>query len=375
MYAAIAAADLTTIEARRGADLAWHAEVPGAGGPLASAGALVLATSAVTGEAVRGEPGGLVIALDGATGAARWRVAFGTSAWVVIAAIAGAPDGSSVVGGSFSGTLRAGGKLVSSAGRADGFVARLTPAGGVAWLERMGGAGADAIEGVALRDDRVAIAGTFADSADLLGTPLPVLDERSPFGDGFVAELDARGARVWSQTFGGRLDDAIAGVAIDTAGRVVVAATARNSVHVGSEELAVHGASDGLVAWWSDTGVPGAAVLVGGEDQDGLRGIAAIGERVVVAGYYAGKLQLGTRALVAGGGDDAFVAALSADGHVVAAWPTGGEGREEVTAIATVPGGFVAGVSHTARAVIDGVDLPAPADPMTGAALVVRPAP
>lgn len=378
-FASVAVGDATTVEARRGAEVAWRAELPGTGGPLAVGGPLLLATSAVsTGTEVRGEPGGLVVALDAGTGAPRWRLALGSSEWAVIAAIAATPDGGSVVGGTFSGTLRAGDKVVSSAGRADGFVARLTPAGGVAWLERMGGEDADAIGGVALRGDRVAIAGTFAGGADLLGFPLPVFDERSPFGDAFVAELDGSGARVWAQTFGGRLDDAIAGVAIDDAGRVAVAATARATVHVGAQDqsggidLTAKGASDGLVAWWSPTGVAGAAVLLGGPDADGLRGITAVGERIVVAGYFAGKLELGGRALTAGGGDDAFVAALAADGTVVAAWQAGGDGREEVTALAAVPGGFIAGVSHTAAAALDGVTLPAPADSGGGAALVVR---
>ena len=378
-FAAIAVGETTTIEARRESAIAWHAELPGTGGPLARAGDQLIATSAVTGSGVRGEPGGLVAALDAASGAIRWRAAFGSSEWVVIAAVAGAPDGSSVIGGTFSGTLRGDDKLVSSAGRADGFVARLTPSGGVAWLERVGGDGPDAIEGVALGSDRVAIAGTFAEGADLLGEPLPVVDERSPFGDGFVAELDAHGARIWSQTFGGRMDDAISGVAIDASGRVAIAATARNTVHVGAQDrsggtdLTARGESDGLVAWWSPDGVAGAAVLLGGADADGLRGITAIGERIVVSGYFSGKITLGARTLIAGGGDDAFIAALGPDGHVTAAWQAGGEGREEITALAAVPGGFIAGVSYTARALLDGTPLAAPADPLSGAALLVRP--
>jgi hypothetical protein len=372
--------DSSSIEARHGASVLWQAHLPGWGGPIARAGTVVIATSSVTGAGdVRGEPGGVVTSYSAATGKVNWYMSVGSSEWLIISAVAGAPDGSFVVGGTFSGTLRASHKLVSSAGRADGFVMRVTPEGDVAWLERVGGPGADAILGVALSGDRVAIAGTFAQGADLLGTPLSVFDERSPFGDGFVAVLDAKGARVWSQTFGGRMDDAVAGVAIDTTGRVVVAATARNTVHVGAQDqsggtdLTVQGASDGLVAWWSPTGDPGASVLVGGGDQDGLRGIVAVGDRVVVSGYYAGKIQLGAKALTAGGGDDAFVAELAADGKVVGAWQAGGDGREEITALAAVPGGFIAGVSHTARALLDGVALPAPADPLSGAALMIRP--
>jgi hypothetical protein len=113
--------------------------------------------------------------------------------------------------------------------------------------------------------------------------------------------------------------------------------------------------------------------LLGGTDFDGLRAIAAAGERVVVAGFYSGSLRLGDRALTAGGGDDAFLAELDASGSVVAAWPVGGEGREEVTSLAALPGGFIAGIAHTAAASVGDDRLPAPRDPPSGAAIVVRP--
>jgi hypothetical protein len=228
---------------------------------------------------------------------------------------------------------------------------------------------------VAARGDRVAVAGTFAAGADLLGQPLEARDDKSPLADVFVGELDATGARRWAASFGGKEDDAVAGVAIDDAGNVVVAATVRGSLHVGGADLAARGTADGLVAWWGDGGAPGAAVLVGGLDFDGLRAIVAAGDRVVVGGFFSGKIHLGDRALAAGGGDDAFVAELDATGRVVASWPITGDGREEVVQLAPVPGGFIAGVAHTAAAQFDNAALASPKDPMTGAAIAIRPAP
>lgn len=369
----------TTIEAIRpaaGAAAAWHTELVGQGGPLAIAGSRVIAAlggaGTVAGLALRGEPGAAVVALDAATGAPAWKLAIDSTEWSVLEALAGTSAGV-VVGGSFSGTLRIADRVVSSAGQSDGFVARITAAGGVAWLIRVGGPGADAVHGVAWAGDRIAIAGTFAAGADLLGEPLPALDPRSPRADGFVAELDPAGARRWVQSFGGKADDSVAGVAIDAAGRIAVAATARDTVHVGPVELVARGAADGVVAWWGPGGSVLDAVRLGGDDFDGLRAIAPAGERVVVAGFYSGSIRLGDRTLTAGGGDDAFVAELDAAGNVAHAWSIGGDGREEVTALAAIPGGFVAAVAHTAAARIDDTALPAPADPMSGAAIVVRP--
>jgi hypothetical protein len=323
-------------------------------------------------------------ARNATTGAPQWSVAFESTEWAVIASVA-AGDGAVIIGGSFAGTLRAGNRVVSSAGKSDGFVARVDAGGKLAWLIRIGGPNSDAVQGVAIRGDAIAVAGTFAAGADLLGEPLPTYEtqlepddrtrKETPFADGFVAMLDGGGHRKWSATFGGKQDDAVAGVAIDVVGRVAVAATVRDSVLINNATLTVQGPSDGLVAWWSATGQPGNAVLVGGFDFDGLAAIVAVGERVVVGGFFSGKLKLGERVLTAGGGDDAFVLALDDAGRVAGAWQAGGPGREDIAALAVVPGGFAAAVSHTAAALLDGSAVPAPRDPMSGGALVVRPLP
>ena len=362
------------VEARRGAAVVWSAKLDGTVGPLAAVGPLVVATISQGPPALRGQPGAALDALDAATGQPRWRVALDATDWAVIATIAPAPDGV-LVGGSFAGTLRAADHVVSTAGRSDGFVAKLTPAGAVAWLVRLGGPGADAVLGVAAAQGKVAIAGTFAAGAELGGVPLPPYNPRSPFADAFAASLDPGGARVWSATFGGKDDDAVAGIAVDTAGRYVVAATARDTVDVGSSQLAVQGAADGLVAWINPDGTKGPAVLIGGLDFDGLRAIAPVGDHVVVGGFFSGRMDLAGRTVTAGGGDDSFLAVLDGSGAVTDAWQVGGEGREEIVQLATIPGGFVAGVAHTAAARVGETALPSPADPMTGAALVVRPAP
>jgi hypothetical protein len=384
MFAALAsvpaagtATSTTTIEALPAdAAPAWHTALDGTGGPLARSGPHVIAalggTGAVAGLGLRGEPGAAEAALDAATGAVVWTLAIDATEWSVVAALAATGDGV-IVGGSFAGTLRIGASVVSSAGKTDGFVARLTATGGVAWLVRVGGPGADAIQGVAAAGDRIAIAGTFAPGADLLGQPLPPFDDRSPNADGFVAELDGTGARGWAQTFGGKADESVAGVAIDAHGRIAVAASARDTVHVGGADLVANGTADGLVAWWTPGGGAGAAVVLGGADFDGLRAIAAAGDHVVVAGFFSGAIKLGARTLTAGGGDDAFLAELDASGTVVQAWPVGGDGREEITALGAIPGGFIAGIAHTAAARIDTGTLPAPADPLSGAAVIVRP--
>jgi outer membrane protein assembly factor BamB len=354
----------------------WRTELAGFAGPLAVLGDLVVATlggsGTVGGLALRGEPGAALVALDATTGARRWSLAVDATEWATIASLAATTDGV-IVGGSFSGTLRIADQIVSSAGRSDGFVARVTAAGAIAWIRRIGGPNADSVAAVAASADHLAIAGTFAAGAELLGQPLPAFDERSLHTDAFVAALDPAGTLRWSHTFGGKSDEAIAGIALDAAGRIAVAATIRETVHLGGADLVANGPADGLVAWWLPDGSPGATLVLGGTELDGLRAITAAGDHVVVAGFYSGSLRLGDRTLTAGGGDDAFLVELAATGTVVHAWPVTGDGREEITALASLPGGVIAGIAHTAAARIGNDTLPSPADPMSGAAIVQRP--
>ncbi|MGN6106734.1 MAG: hypothetical protein ACTHU0_16625 [Kofleriaceae bacterium] len=366
----------TEISARRGEQLAWKIDLAGSGGPLARTSRLLVATMTGVDRAaeveLRGAPGIVAVGIDPATSAVRWKRAIDSSEWAAISAIAPLGD-DVVIGGSFSGTLRAGDRVVSSAGKSDGFVARLRGDGSVAWLVRTGGPGADGVQGVAATGDRIAIAGTFAGTgAELRGTPLVPFDERTLLGDGFVAELTGAGDVRWVSRFGGKADDTVTGVAIDGRGRVVVAANARDVVHVHGLDLLAQGPSDGLVAWWNPDGTPGPALLIGGSDFDGTRGIVAAGDRVVVACFFSGAVRIGATELTAGGGDDAALVALD-HGNITEVWPITGEGREEIAALAPVTGGFIAGISHTARANAAGAELPAPKDPLSGAALLLRP--
>jgi hypothetical protein len=385
-----AASRRSRIEARRGTTVAWAFDTGGLAGELAIVGPHLVAAIDGSGRvevaggpregdgrgptrsvALRGDPASIVTSIERSSGRVRWHLAIDSTEWALVSSLAAIGD-DILVGGSFGGTLRIGAKVVSSAGGSDGFVARLTAAGQLVWLVRLGGAGADAVQGVAATSSRIAIAGTVTSGAELHGVPLPPIDERLPYGDAFVAELDASGGRTWSSTFGSRADDAVAGVAIDASGRIVVAATVHDVVQVGSISVSTKGPGDGLVVWYGDGGERGSTAVIGGADFDGLRAITAVGDHVVVGGFFSGTFDLAGRTLTAGGGDDAFLAALDPSGTVTTAWHVGGAGREDIASLAALPGGFVAGIAHTAAAAIDGDTLPAPDDPASGAALVVR---
>jgi hypothetical protein len=374
-----------------GGHAAWVRTTAALPGPVVIAGDVTVVALGGTGELavadrrfpVRGAPGALIAGLQARDGGVRWADTVGATDWVDVAGLTAMPDGGVVAGGGFAGTLRLGAATVTSAGSSDGWIARLGPDGAVRWLVRMGGRDGDAITGVAAAGDQVAIAGTFAGDADLRGTALEPIDADAFQPDGFVALLDREGAPVWARRFGSAVDDHVAGVAVTRDGHVAVAATIRDLAYLGSGMAMVtaggidtfdgHGLADGLVAIWDAHGELTGSVLLGGSDYDGLRAIAARGDELVVGGWFSGTIALADRTLIAGGGDDAFVAILDRAGKVTQATALSGDGREDITALAAGPGGWAAGLAFTAAAALGDDHFASPADPGGGAAIVARP--
>lgn len=297
---------------------------------------------------LRGDPGAALLGFDAATGAPRWTLGVGATDWVIVRAVA--PDGDGfLIGGVFSGTLRVGDRVVTSAGGSDGFWAAVGADGAVRSLARMGGPSADAIAGVvALPGGGLAIAGTYTDRATVIDAELAAIYPGPPAADGFVAALGADGALAWVRTWGGALGDTCAGVAV-TADGLAIAGTVRDVVDVAGRRLDAAGPADGLIAYFDRGGAVRAAYLVGGADLDGLTAIVAHGDDVIAAGFFAGTVA----GVAASGGDDPMIA-IARPGGVEAIVPVRASGAAAVHALAADARGWVLAIgSATAAAIGD----------------------
>ncbi len=367
----------------------WTRIIDAGAGPVAASAELVVAAVSGTGSVrvdtaalpVRGNPGAALLGLAPASGDTRWATGVGATEWVVVAALAARPGGGVVLAGSFAGTLRVGDHVVSAAGGSDGFVAAVDGSGRPLWLVRAGGDGADGFTAVAADTDFIAAVGAVTGDADVGGVPVAGTDDQTLAPDVRVAGLGADGAPRWAQAVGGEAEDAAAGVVL-TGDGVVVGATSRGVVtRVGQDlGLEVGGAADALVVRFDRAGRALGAALVGGTDYDGARALVARPGGATLFGWFAGTLPGGGTGagLIADGGDDAFAAELDAGGALLGAATDrdrsalSGAGREEITAAASGADTQAIAVSYSNRARVFGVDLPAPAQPLAGAALVVR---
>lgn len=144
-------------------------------------------------------------------------------------------SGNAVIVGRMRGTVSFGGASLTSVGaKYDVFVAKLDANGAHLWSHSFGDGTQDQYgEAVAVdATGNVLLTGQMRGSINFGGGTMPSL---GPHYDVFLAKLTGNGAHLWSAVYGdGVNDQAATGVAVDTAGNVVVTGTCRGSLSFGS---------------------------------------------------------------------------------------------------------------------------------------------
>ncbi|MEX0655298.1 MAG: SBBP repeat-containing protein, partial [Phycisphaeraceae bacterium] len=221
----------------------------------------------------------------------------------------------------------AGAHDTSHNGGADAFVTRLNATGELAWSTYLGGADYDTGYGIAV-DDAGAVYVTGRTGSSDFPTTAGAHDTSHNGGDdAFVARLSGTGELAWSTYLGGADWDWGYGIAVDGAGAVYVTGYTRSSnfpTTAGAHDTSHDGFSDAFVARLSATGELAWSTYLGGADYDTGYGIAVDDAGAV---YVTGRTGSSDFPTTAGahdtshnGGDDAFVARLSATGEL--AWST-----------------------------------------------------
>ncbi len=245
-----------------------------------------------------------------------WSKSFGDASDQAVTDVAIGPSGEVVVVGYLEGTADLGGGPLTSAGQYDVLVARFDAAGNHVWSKRFGDSTHQYGQRVAVDPSgNVVIAGSFYGA---LTFGVTVLVSAGNI-DAFVAKLDANGNPVWAKRFGGIDGDAAEGLALDAMGRPRVVGRFNGVADLGAGLVASAGGSDAFVTGLDAAGaVQFVSAFGDAADQIGWSAATDAAGNVIVAGSFAGTLDLGGGPLVASGSSNLFVGKLSPSGAHIA---------------------------------------------------------
>lgn len=267
-------------------------------------------------------PDALVASLD-RNGQVTWAHALGGPGADEARAVAILPEGDVFVIGSFSGTADydpgPGRTELASAGGTDVFVLRLTPRGELVWARRLGGSQADSGSDITVDAKGLTVAGSFQGTLEAGPSRLTSAGK----SDGFVARLDLAGTPQWALRIGGPQDDDVRSLAVEANGEAWVAGSFEDKATVGLEggpALESSGKSDGFLARLGPDGKVLWNGRIGGKGEDAITAVAAGQGGAWITGHFTATADLDPGSAVTSmasvGKTDAFVARLAKTGQI-----------------------------------------------------------
>ncbi|MBU2502419.1 hypothetical protein KJ682_13890 [bacterium] len=223
----------------------------------------------------------------------------GFSAHVVGEGVATDSVGNAHVVGTYMGKATFGTTLVDFAGIRDVFAVKVSPAGAFAWITADGGTGSEWGRAIAVASDGgVVIAGEYS---QLLGFGPGTIGPLGGYVDLFVARLSPAGTIQWVQALGGLAYENVRAVAVDATGNIFLAAVFSSSMTVAGATHTAKGDPDLIVIKLSPAGQALWAVSAGSTGYDRIGGVAADGAGgCVFGGTFTGQATLGGKTIQGG---------------------------------------------------------------------------
>ncbi|UQA55125.1 hypothetical protein [Polyangium aurulentum] len=290
-------------------------------------------------------PGGSMVQCDPVVpngGEPNFAKAYGDAASQSAVAVNVDKSGNILIAGSFQGSMILGPVTLTSAGKEDVFIAKLTPSGEVMWAKSFGDANNQFAQGIAAdASGNVIVAGIFIGNINFGGGTLT--SNTIFFQDVFLAKFGPDGTHIFSNRFGGTNSENVNALAVDAGGNAILAGDFQLSVDFGGGTLTSEGPSDAYVAKYGPNGAFLWAKQFGDAAEQKARAVAIDDKgNILVGGQAAGAIDLGGGPLSAPGNPSAFAAKLDAEGGHVWSKVWGSGGKASISAIAAGPNDHVA---------------------------------
>jgi len=276
---------------------------------------------------------GFVAKLNKADGSVAWSVALGGTSTDSAQAIAVAPDGSSIVVGSFSGDLAVGNGTLNSAGADDAFIAKIAADGHRMWAKRIGSTDIDAADSVAIdKEGNAYVTGVFRSKVMFGELEL----ESKGDSDIFLTKLSPTGDYLWTKQFGSMGQEFGRDLAIDSDGNIVLLGEISLMVSFGGEELTTNGNRDlALVKLDSNGNHIWSKSMGNSFDDMGMSLSVDPANNIVMTGSFEDTANFGGDDLKSNGRFDMFVAKFDTNGTHLWSKSFGGKDKDWGNSIAT----------------------------------------
>ena len=219
-------------------------------------------------------------------------------------------NGDVIVTGRFSCTVDLGGGTLTSAGAYDIFLAKYSGVNGAhVWSKRLGSTGYDYANDIAVDSNgNVMVTGQFQGTVDFGGGPLISAGSY----DIFVAKYaGSNGSHLWSKRFGSTSSDNSCGVAVDGNNNVILTGAFQGAVDFGGGPLINAGAYDIFLAKYTASGAHVWSENFGGTINQLGTAVAVNGSsNVAVTGYFENIVDFGGGIHTSAGGYDIFLTSL-----------------------------------------------------------------
>lgn len=282
----------------------------------------------------------------GATGKPVWQAGFGGLGIDSPRAIAVGPAGEVYICGYIEGETDFGGSVgkKKSAGKSDAFVAKFNPDGKLAWAKTWGAAREDIANAIAVKGDKVVVAGSFLDEITI-----DSFTKKSAGSDDlFIAAFDKDGNVDWLWTAGGIDSDGVNAITATPDGGWVVGGSFKDSLEIttGAKPASMKskGGTDALLIKLAPGGDTEWVKQFGGRYDDTILHLAAdANSNVFVQGVFKDVADWGGQELKAGGGsdNDVVLAKYDTNGDHVWSQRFGNAFNEVAGGVAVDPAGNV----------------------------------
>ena len=236
----------------------------------------------------------------------QWRQRFGDASNQACTAMATDGAGNIILTGWFDGTIDFGAAPLTSLGGRDMFVAKFDATGNPLWSARFGDIADQTGTSVAVDGaGNVILTGSFGGTVDVGGGVLTAAGGQ----DILLVKFTPDGTHMWSMAAGGSGDQIGYGVAVDSAGNVILTGAMCGGADFGGGILTASGGQDVFLACFGADGVHHWSACYGDDADQIGRQVAIDGNNaIVLAGSFQGTVAFGGPALTSAGGKDIFLA-------------------------------------------------------------------